>query len=234
MTVDNQAVYRAWRIKKEGGIVSIDIRSASPDDAPFLAWVMLAATRSHLNYGVWEYYVGGTEQDCLSFLSLIATTQKSHLFHYSTFIVAEANGQKVGALSGYDPKVLGMKAFTQALPEVFQQLGWTRDQQKAAFERYLPWMTCMPDDAEGAWIVESVAALPQYRRQGVVSRLLDEVLERGRSSGYRRAQIGVLINNTPARRAYEKSGFKFDSEKRDQNFEAIFGTPGITKLLLDL
>jgi len=44
----------------------------------------------------------------------------------------------------------------------------------------------------------------------------------------------VLINNTPARRAYEKSGFKFDSKKQDQNFEAIFGTPGITKLLLDL
>jgi len=127
-----------------------------------------------------------------------------------------------------------MKAFTQALPEVFQKVGWSRDEQKAAVERYLPWMTCMPDDAEGAWIVESVAALPEYRRQGVVSRLLDEVLERGRSGGYKRAQIGVLINNTPARRAYEKSGFKFDSEKRDQNFEATFGTPGITRLLLDL
>jgi ribosomal protein S18 acetylase RimI-like enzyme len=92
----------------------------------------------------------------------------------------------------------------------------------------------MPDDAEGAWIVESVAALPQYRRQGVVSSLLDEVLERGRRNGYKRAQIGVLINNPPARRAYEKYGFRFDSEKRDPSFEAAFGTPGITRLLLDL
>jgi hypothetical protein len=46
-------------------------------------------------------------------------------------------------------------------------------------------------------------------------------------SGCIRAQIGVLINNTPARRAYEKSGFKFDSEKRDPGFEATFSTPGI-------
>jgi ribosomal protein S18 acetylase RimI-like enzyme len=214
--------------------MNIDIRSARPDDAPFLAWVMLAATRSHLSYGVWERYVGGNEQDCLSFLNLLATTQKPHLFHYSTFIVAEVDGHKAGALSGYDPKVLGMKAFTQALPEVFQHLGWPRDEQKAAFERYLPWMTCMPDDAEGAWIVESVAALPEYRRQGVVSMLLDEVLERGRRGGYKRAQIGVLINNTPARRAYEKHGFKFDSEKRDPSFEAAFGNPGIARLLLDL
>ena len=214
--------------------MNIDIRSAKPDDAPFLAWVMLAATRSHLNYGVWERYVGGNEQDCLAFLSLLATTQKLHLFHYSTFLVAEVNGHKAGALSGYDPKILGMKAFTQALPEVIQQLGWSRDEQKVAFERYLPWMTCMPDDAEGAWIVESVAARPEHRRKGVVSCLLDEVLKRGRESGYKRAQIGVLINNTPARSAYEKSGFKFDSEKQDPNFEAIFGTPGIARLLLDL
>jgi translation initiation factor 4G len=214
--------------------MNINIHPARPDDAPFVAWVMLAAGRSHLSYGVWDHYVGGTEQDCLSFLGLIATTAKPHLFHYSTFVVAEINGQRAGALSGYDPKVLGMKAFTQALPEAFQKFGWSRDEQKAAFERYLPWMICMPDDAEGAWIVESVAALPQYRRQGVVNTLLVDILERGRSSGYKRAQIGVLINNIPARRAYEKNGFKFDSEKRDQSFEATFGTPGITRLLLDL
>jgi ribosomal protein S18 acetylase RimI-like enzyme len=214
--------------------MNIDIRSARADDVPFLGWVMLTASRSHLKYGVWEYYVGGTEQDCLSFLSLIATTQKPHLFHSSTFIVAEMNGQNVGALSGYDPKVLGMKAFVQALPEVFQKLDWTMDEQRAAVERYRPWMTCIPDDAEGAWIVESVAALPECRRQGVVSRLLDEVLNRGRRGGYKRSQIGVLINNTPARLAYEKSGFKFDSEKRNPSFEATFGTPGIARLLLDL
>jgi ribosomal protein S18 acetylase RimI-like enzyme len=214
--------------------MNIDIRSAKPEDAPFLAWVMLAASRSHLKYGVWEHYVGGTEQDCLSFLNLIANTQKPHLFHSSTFIVAEMNGQKVGALSGYDPEVLGMKAFVQSLPEVFQKLEWNVDRQKAAGERYRPWMTCIPDDTEGAWIVESVAALPEYRRQGVLSRLLDEVLKRGRWGGYKRAQISVLINNTPARLAYEKSGFKFDSEKRNPGFEATFGTPGISKLLLDL
>jgi ribosomal protein S18 acetylase RimI-like enzyme len=214
--------------------MNIDIRSARPEDAPFLAWVMLTASRSHLKYGVWEHYVGGTEQDCLSFLSLIANTQKPHLFHSSTFIVAEMNGQKVGALSGYDPKVLGMSAFVQSLPEAFQKLDWTMDQQKAATERYLPWMTCIPDNTEGAWIIESVAALPEYRRQGVVSMLLAEVLDRGRRSGFKRAQIGVLINNTPARLAYEKSGFKFDSEKRNPSFEVAFGTPGISKLLLDL
>jgi len=214
--------------------MNIHIRSARKDDAPFLAWVMLAAAWSHLRYGIWDHYIGGTEHDCLLFLSHVAATHEPHLFHYSTFIVAEINGQQAGALSGYDPTILGMKAFAQALPEVFQKAGWSRDEQKAALERYLSWMTCVPDNTEGAWIVESVAARPEHRRKGVVNRLLDEILTRSREGGYKRAQIGVLVNNTPARRAYEKSGFIFDSEKRAPTFEAVFGTPGITKLLRDL
>jgi len=214
--------------------MNIDIRSANKDDVSFLAWVMLTAARSHLQYGVWDHYIGGTEHDCLSFLNLVAATHEAHLFHYSTFIVAEINGQQAGALSGYDPTIIGMQAFAQALPEVFQKAGWSSDEQKAAIERYLSWMTCIPDNTEGAWIVESVATHPEQRRKGVVNKLLDEILARGREGGYKRAQIGVLVNNTPARRAYEKSGFIFDSEKRDPTFEATFGTPGITKLLRDL
>jgi GNAT superfamily N-acetyltransferase len=214
--------------------MNIDIRSAKFDDAPFLAWVMLTAARSHNKYGTWDHYVGGTEEDCLSFLRLIATTQKPHLFHYSTFIVAEVNGQKAGALSGYDPKVLGLRAYTQAVPEVIEKLGWTEDYQKAALERYMPFMTCFPDNAEGAWIVENVAVRPEYRKKGVINLLLQEVLNRGRKNGFKLAQIGAIIDNTPARRAYEKQGFKFDREKRHPSFEQVYGSPGIARLLLNL
>jgi hypothetical protein len=34
--------------------------------------------------------------------------------------------------------------------------------------------------------------------------------------------------------AYEKQGVKFDSEKRNPEFEKAVGCPGITKLLIDL
>jgi ribosomal protein S18 acetylase RimI-like enzyme len=214
--------------------MNIEIRSARVDDAPFLAWVMLAATRSHNKYGVWEHYVGGSEEDCLLFLELLARTEKPHLFHYSTFIVAEADGKKAGALCAYDPKVLGMRAFAKALPEVIQKLGWSDDYQKAALERYGSFFACTPDNAEGAWIVENVAVRPEYRKKGVINLLLQEVLNRGRKNGFKLAQIGVIIDNTPARRAYEKQGFKFDREKRDASFEKIYGSPGIARLLLNL
>ena len=148
--------------------------------------------------------------------------------------MAEVNGQKVGALSGYDPKVLGMRAFVKALPGAIQELGWSQDYQKAAMERNLPFMACFSDDADGAWIVESVAVLPEYRKQGVVNLLLKEILTRGRKNSFKLAQISVVIDNKPARKAYEKQGFKFDREKRDSSFEAIYGSPGIARLLLHL
>jgi len=214
--------------------VNVNIRSAKFDDAQFLAWVMLTAARSHKKYGAWEHFVGGTEEDCLSFLRLIATTQKPHFYHFSIFIVAEVNGQKVGALSGYDPTVLGMREFMKALPEVVGKVGWTANDLKAALERYRSFMTCIPDDAEGAWIIESVAVLPEYRKKGIVNMLLAEAIEKGRKNGFKVAQIRVLIDNTPARQAYEKRGFKFDREKRHPSFENVFGSPGIARLLLQL
>ena len=214
--------------------MNVEIRSAREDDAVFLAEIMLAATRSHNKYGAWEHYVGGTQEDCLAFLRLIATTQKPHLFHYSTFIVAEVEGQKVGALSGYDPEVLGMRSFAKAFPEVIQKLDWSQDYQKSAFERHLPFMVCTPDDAEGAWIVESVAVVSEHRRQGIVDLMLKNILEQGRKNGFKLAQISVIIDNIPARKAYEKQGFKFDSEKKNADFEKIYGSPGIARLLLSL
>jgi ribosomal protein S18 acetylase RimI-like enzyme len=95
-------------------------------------------------------------------------------------------------------------------------------------------MSCTPEDTEGAWVVESVAVLPEFRRQGVVTALLSEVLDGGRKNGYTLAQIGVLIDNIPARSAYERQGFIFESQKTTPEFEAVFGSLGIAKLILEL
>ncbi len=41
-------------------------------------------------------------------------------------------------------------------------------------------MKVIPEHAPGAWIVENVATLPEFRRRGLVDRLVEEMLERGR------------------------------------------------------
>jgi hypothetical protein len=60
--------------------------------------------------------------------------------------------------------------------------------------------------------------------------LLETILDAGRARGFTKFQIGVLIGNTPAQRAYEGVGFSVVDEKTDPAFEATFGTPGIRRM----
>jgi ribosomal protein S18 acetylase RimI-like enzyme len=77
-----------------------------------------------------------------------------------------------------------------------------------------------------SWGVENVAVLPEHRRMGLADRLFEHVLEEGRSRGFSRAQIFCLIGNDAAQRAWERNGFRLQSERRDAAFEAQFGCPG--------
>jgi ribosomal protein S18 acetylase RimI-like enzyme len=214
--------------------MSLTFRNATPRDAPFLAWVMLTASRSHCSYGLWERFVDGTEQECLSFLEKIAVTRNPHLFHHQLFLLAEKNGQPVGGLCGYDPGCHGMRVFVKALPEVYEQMGWSKSDGKTALQRLSCYGACMPDEIPGVWTIECVATAPEIRRQGVMNLLLEAILERGRSHGLRKARIAVLLSNAPARKAYEKAGFRYADEKRDTGFQAAFGDFGIARLLMDL
>lgn len=214
--------------------MSVEIRNARADDAPFLARVMLMASRSQLSFGLWDQFVGGNEERCLSFLEKLAVTKTPHLFHYDVFLIAEKDGKASAGLSGYDPLTQGMPFFYQALPEAVGALGWGRPELKEASERMFSYGRCAPEDIPGVWIVESVAARPEVRGQGLVSLLLREVLAYGKAKGYEKAQISIFTGNVPARRAYEKAGFRYTDEKRDPEFEMTYRDYGIARLMMDL
>jgi len=213
--------------------MNIQIRPARPDDAPFLAWVILISGRAHVQRGIWEVILGGTEEECLTFLQQLTISKTPHLFHHSCFLIAEVDGRPVAALGGYDPKVLGYLALRRAVVEVSQKMGFSGADEGAMkhSERVL---CCIPDEVAGAWIIDSVATVPEFRRKGIVDKLLEEILEKGRKQGFRLAQINMYIGNFPAQRAYEKHGFKVIDEKRHPDFEAEIGSPGMTRLLRDL
>ncbi len=95
-------------------------------------------------------------------------------------------------------------------------------------------MTCYPETPEDRWIVEWVATVPEFRGRGIVNQLLLAILDKGRERGYEKAQIGYLLGNTRAQRSYERVGFKTVSDRRDPDFEASLGCPGIACMHLDL
>ena len=55
--------------------------------------------------------------------------------------------------------------------------------------------------------INNLAVLPEIRRQGVGTLLLEFVLEKGAELGARRATLEVRRSNEPARALYERFGF---------------------------
>jgi translation initiation factor 4G len=213
--------------------MDIVVRQAGAEDAPFLAWLILTAGRAHVKRGIWEVVLGYPEERCLAFLELLTVTVQPHLFHHACYLVAEQEGKLAGGLGGHDPSALGYPALQRALPEVFQKMGL--DLPEGNDGREAPRILgCIPDTVEGAWVIDSVAIVPEFRRKGVASTLLDAMLEKGRAAGFRRAQISIYLGNTAAQRAYEKKGFTIIDEKRDPYFEAEIGSPGMARMLRDL
>jgi ribosomal protein S18 acetylase RimI-like enzyme len=214
-------------------MMDLKLRNARVDDAAFLAWLILTAGRAHVKRGIWEVILNQPEDDCLSFLELLTITNTPHLFHHSCYLIAEAEAGPVSGLGGYDPDILGYPRLLESLPEVFAKLGKFPTNEMVAGKP--PRITaCIPPSVEGAWVIDSVATLPAFRRQGIVDRLLDNALDVGQKKGYRQAQISIYIGNIPAQCAYEKHGFRLLDEWPDPYFEKEIGSPGMARLICDL
>jgi GNAT superfamily N-acetyltransferase len=211
--------------------MDVTVRPALVGDSAFLAWVQQEASRSHLPFGFWDLAIPGPDEYRLRIIERICRAQAKSFCHWSGFLVAGVGGEPVAALSAYDeaPVATGER-FAQALAEALHAEGWNDARMGALAQRLGPFLTCAPEQPGDTWIVEWVATRPAHRGHGHTRRLLQAILAAGRARGHERFQIGVLIGNTPAQRAYEGVGFRVVEEKTDPVFEATFGTPGIRRL----
>ena len=75
-----------------------------------------------------------------------------------------------------------------------------------------------------------MATRPEFRGKGLIRYLLDEILQVGRDEAFTRAQIGYMLGNEPAIRAYEKVGFEWVEDHRSRVFEAALGCPGLGRM----
>ena len=213
--------------------MDLKLRHAQVNDAAFLAWLILTAGRAHVKRGIWEVILNQPEAECMRFLELLTITKIPHLFHHSCYLIAETEGGPVSGLGAYDADTLGYPSLLKSLPGVYEKLRDAPTKDMAAGKP--PRITiCIPPTVEGAWVIDSVATLPAFRRRGIVDRLLENVLDAGRKKGYCQAQISIYIGNIPAQRAYEKHGFTLLDEWPDPYFEKEIGSPGMARLICDL
>jgi len=215
---------------KTQGIAQAMIIGAREAHAPFLAWVNLTAFRSHLERGLWDLYVGASEDECLRFLTALATTETHHWAHWSGYLVAEIDGTPAAALCGYFAEERGMPALVRGVLQADRSVGRSEAESAAGWARAQSITSVSSEHQPGTWFVESVATRPEFRRRGLIDKLLAEILDRGRARGATVADIGVLIGNDRAQRAYEKAGFVVTGERRHPEFEAAYKCPGVRSL----
>jgi ribosomal protein S18 acetylase RimI-like enzyme len=212
--------------------VEFETRPADRGDTRFLAWVIQEAARSHLELGITDFILPDTRQR-LDFLDATLRTPTRSFFHHSRFLVAEGDGRPVAALSGYEG-TRPYDLYHTSFEEAWQDLGWPAPELDDVNARLDSIMGAFPDSPEDRWIVEFVATLPEFRGHGVVSRLIQEILDKGREQGFRKAQISCMIGNLRAQRVYERTGFKVVEEKCDPDWEAALGCPGVLRMHMDL
>jgi translation initiation factor 4G len=213
--------------------IATDVRiiPATREHIPFVAWVIMISNRSHMPRGMWDFYLDGDDQKILRYLEVFADTDTMHWGHYSTFLVAEVDGTPAAALCGYFENEMPIATILAGAAEADKKLGRTPEEVAAGWARAgairgIATLTHEP----GAWVIEHVATHPEYRRRGLVDRLMHEMMDRGRERGATTADIGVYIGNDPAQRAYEKCGFTVVQEARDAEFERVYGCPGALML----
>jgi translation initiation factor 4G len=204
------------------------IVEAQPKHAPFIAWVILTAFRSHLEKGFWDFMRPGTDEDILRYLEALTTSKAPHWTHLPLFIVAEVNGEPAAALSGYFDEEHGGTRLRDGMAEADAATGCVPDPE--AMGPALTILNVAPEHVPGAWIVEDVATKPEFRRRGLVDALMQEIMERGRKRGATVSDIGVFIGNDSAQKAYEKAGYVVVEEKTHPEFEAVYKSPGIRTL----
>jgi translation initiation factor 4G len=217
--------------------MGIRIRRAAESDLDLLLWVMLAASRSQLDRGIWEYLNASGEAETLSFLRRLLTSDTLHLFHWSLFLVAELDGEPGAAMCAYDSSTQG---FDVALPEMMAATAAEHiDTEDPEYVRRTGVMLggfIMDDPGPSGprWVIENVATRPEMRRRGLVDGLLHQLLGHGRERGFEYAQISVFIDNERARRAYIKAGFEPLTEQRSEDWAREIGCPGTEMLLQPL
>jgi translation initiation factor 4G len=215
--------------------MALSLRDATAADAELIAWVQIEASRSGTPLGFWDLaFPGADPQRLQSVARVTAHDGKPSFAHFGGFLIAELDGEPVGALSGYDPTQKKLGHFVGALDRVLEGDGWSAAHRQLLWTRVSPMVACMGDTPDDRYIIEWVALKPEARGKGAATQLLQAMLERGRQAGFHGAQISYLIGNAPAARCYERAGFSKVDEKRAPEFEAVFGAPGIARMWLDL
>lgn len=200
---------------------------ARPEHAPFLARIILAASRSQLPRGPFDLALALDDRKLLAIIECMTRGALVSNCHFSRFLVAEAGRQPIGALAAFDPAEPDLPPLSAALEAACGALGCDSPNIARVLARVHALDACFPAADPGTWTIEWVGVHEICRRHGICRQLLVAILAEGARRGCRRAQVSTYIGNGAATAAYLGAGFLASREHRTPEFEALLGVSGL-------
>jgi hypothetical protein len=203
--------------------MSIRIRKAISNDAPFLAQMILQSSRAGKLFGMYDLIFATTnDEDILKNLEKLTNTDTKHSCHYSNFLIAELDGKSVGSLCSYEPRIATREKFVEALEEI------GIDGKENEYLEILD--TCDFNLTTRTLVFDYMEELEGFLDVGVLKELMKKSLLNARLKGYRFAQTVVEIGSLETLMYYKKLGFKEILEKECELYKEKFGRAGLVLL----
>lgn len=206
--------------------MAINIRKASSEDASFLALMILQSSRAEKKYGMFDLIFGTKrDEDTLKYLEKLTTTNAKSYCHYTNFLIADIDGERVGSLCSYEPRIATRDTFVEAIDEI---------QRANGSDEYLEILeSCDFELNKRTLIFDFMEEIEGFIDVGVLKALMQKSLLTARLKGYRIAQAMVEIGSLETLLYYKKLGFKEVRQKECEIYKEKFGRAGLVLLAIE-
>ena len=206
--------------------MAIKIRKATVGDAPFLAEMILQSSRAGKKDGMFDLVFQTNDEKIIlpKLEQLTQTTAKNHC-HYTNFLVAELDGESVGTLCSYEPRISTIDVLITA----FKELG-CREDVSASLEAFY---SCAFDLNKRTLMFDFMEEKEGFIDVGVLKELMRKSLLAARLKGYRIAQTIIEIGSLESELFYKKLGFKKVDQKECELYREKFGRAGLMLMSIE-
>ena len=206
--------------------MSIKIREAVADDASFLAEMILESSRAGKKVGLFDLLFGEKEDaEILKKLALLTTIEAKSHCHYKNFLVAEIDGERVGTLCSYEPRISTKEVFHKALEEV-----GCVDDAEATLDIYY---SCGFEQNKSTLMFDFLEEVEVFIDVGILKALMQKSLLNARLKGYRVAQSVIEIGSLETELFYKQLGFVKKAEVECESYQELFGRLGLMLMSLE-
>ena len=201
----------------------IDVKKAGLSDVDFLASCILKSSRSGRSKGIFDLIFGiDDDKQILDILQKLVVSDVKSYCHYSNFLVAFVNGQAVGSLCSYEPRIATLELLGQAL----EKLGF-----EEKFQEYASMVSlCSFETDKRTWMLDFLIENDNQSDLSIARELLKKSLLTASLKGYRIVHTVLDVGYIDSMLVYKKLGFKNIDEKRCDVFEESFGRSAIALL----